>query len=188
MINPIELFNECLNHPEPFSSKEYYNTKPIIINKKINVLNKEIFLKLKEFYETEDDNNKIKIVASIDELLLKNKKLDINQLPFVSFFQTRDMSYSTYEKGKLDQRRDFLLEILPDFKSTGRYEGYKDVSDVMVAIQTSKDRGSHKASAKFTKTKFDYMFKKYSYLNEEISQEFDKNIFWSIDKKKQYHF
>ena len=47
MIDPIDLFNECLGHPEPFSSKEYYNTKPIITDKKINDLNKEIFLKLK---------------------------------------------------------------------------------------------------------------------------------------------
>ena len=185
MIDPIDLFNECLEHPEPFSSKEYYNTKPIITDKKINDLNKEIFLKLKEFFEAEDDNNKIKIASSIDELLLKDKKLDVNQLPFVSFFQTRDMSYSVYEKGKPDQRRNFLLEIIPDFKSTRRYELYKDVSDVMVPIQTSKDRGSHRASAKFIKRKFDHMFKKYNYLNnKEITQKFDKNIFWSIDKKK----
>ena len=46
MIDSIELFNKCLEHPEPFFSKEYFNTKPIIKKQKINDLNKEIFLNL----------------------------------------------------------------------------------------------------------------------------------------------
>ena len=30
MIDPIELFNECLEHPEPFFSKEYFNEDLIV--------------------------------------------------------------------------------------------------------------------------------------------------------------
>ena len=72
MIDPIELFKECLEHPEPFFSKEYFNDEPLISsNHPLLQANKKILELLKEAKDSNE--GKENILKKIDKILINRR-------------------------------------------------------------------------------------------------------------------
>ena len=178
MIDPVELFKKCLEHPEPFFSKEYFNDDPLVSsNHPLLQANKKILELLKEAKDSNE--GKENILKKIDKILINTE--GINSIPFVNYFLTRDMTFSVYETGKPGQRLDFLDSIIDHYLKSGRHQ-LAENSGLLLSVQSNEDTLSHKKTDKFSKTKLKGILTSMQYSKANFSENLEGKVFWDFDQ------
>jgi hypothetical protein len=171
-LNPIELFQECLQNPEPLIDR-FYCLDELIISKDYNstptpimLTNADIIKRITAADVALEDKEQYTYLEQVKKIKSLLEKNSVNFIEFTSFWPCFDVSFSSYEKYlSSSEQVEFLKEII-ELYIKKRHRIYTSHGYTPTTIQVRKDFEKHKTSgptgfAKAEKFLKDMGFKKY---------------------------
>jgi len=175
-----------LNLPEKYIDK-YYEKGSLIISKSYTKLadnHNKLVNFIEEYSNTKNNIEQKKLISRIIKIL--NEK-NMNYSEFVSYWTTKDVSYSLYKKMNSETKLEFIKHILKKYIKE-RHKIYLAKGYSEVTLQSRYDSSAHKKSGQLGKKKLIEILEHEKYINY-ISKPLsslinDKNWFFMIDNNK----
>lgn len=189
VLNPIELFQECLQNPEPLVDQSYCQDE-LIISKNpdlsrtpIMITNNDIIKRITAADVALEDKQQdvyLKQVAKIKSLL---EEENVNFIEFTSFWPCFDVSFSSYRKYlSSSEKEEFLKEIIKLYIKK-RHRIYSAHGYTASTIQVRKDFEKHKTSGPTGFTKAESILKSMDFKNYEYADFIEKDkVYCAADK------
>lgn len=183
MLNNIELFNECLEHP----SKNVDSIARDTLNKVIlpiddtiptELLTKnsrllELIISYSNYKNANDTSHNAEILAEIDECL---KFEGMNYCPFSQYFMVHDVTYDMYLNKLTNEEKEYIIDCYLE----DRHQLYlnRDYSDIIFQVLT--DSYSHKRKGAMGVEKLKKICKNYNISKIEDESEINNNIYYIL--------
>lgn len=184
-MNALDLFHECLQHPERLVDEFYCHDELIISPSQDHPATpvmqtwtevRERITAAKVALQDEDQDAYDRCVARLDHVLTSRD--NVNFLEFTSFFPVMNVSYSMYRKLPTEDRKQFLDTMLRTFIAK-RHDIYGAHGYSASTIQVRKDFEKHKSQGNFGNEKLRHILEQFQY--REAPVESGSKTFCFID-------
>jgi hypothetical protein len=170
--DPVELFQECLLHPEPLFD-EYYNNERLIISTSpsseptpIMTTNAEIISRLTAAAVALKDKKEDTYNEQLEKIRDLLTEDDANYIEFTSFWPCIDVSFSSYDRLDPSEKMQFLEKVVKIYLAK-RHGIYSSHGYSPTTIQVRKDFEKHKGSGSLGLRKAQMLLKKAGFCESE---------------------